>query len=363
MSDLIKTDYLEALFELIRISLVGGNLTRVLKKNEWAELYDLSCKLGVNTFVYDGLQRLSNIDIDEELYYKWIGQGLVKENEFSRHVEIIREFTSRCNALGVKIFVLKGLAFGINYPVPVHRSCGDIDIFCVSDDGMPAYLVGNEVASQLGAEVSTHWYKHSKIHYKGVPIENHEYLICTREGKMYKELNRKLKELLLSDKCERQLYDTGALIPSTYFNALFQAYHSRAHFLSDGIGLRHVLDWATFLQKEQSNLDWALFYADCERFHLKRFIVAMTDIAVNRFGIKINNPIIETDSPHAGKLLDSILYDDSKVLGTPGGAWNHRVRLIGNVVKYRWKYIEIAQESYAKHIISTIWGFFFHTED
>ena len=363
MPDLKKIDYLEALFELIRVSLVGGNLSIEIKKNEWVELYDLSCKLGVNTIAFDGLQHLSNIDINEDLYYKWIGQGLVKENVFSHHIEVLGEFTSRCAALGVKVYVLKGLAFGINYPVPAHRSCGDIDIFCVSDDGKPAYPVGNEVAYQLGAEVSTHWYKHSKIHYKGVSIENHEYLICTREGKMYKELNRKLKELLLSDKCERQLYDTGALIPSTYFNALFQAYHSRAHFLSDGIGLRHVLDWATFLQKEQFNIDWKQFYSDCEQFHFKRFVVAMTDIAVHKFGVIISNPIIEVDSPYADKLLSSILYDDAKVLGTPGSAWNHRVRLIWNVVKYRWKYTDIAQESYLKHIFATIWGFFFHTED
>ena len=201
------------------------------------------------------------------------------------------------------------------------------------------------------------------ICYKGVMIENHESLVCTREGRRYKELNRHLTNLLLSDKGETSLYGTGALIPMPYFNALFQAYHSCSHFLAEGIGLKHVLDWATFLQKEQCSIDWNQFYADCERYHLKRFVVAMTDIAVHKLGVRIENPIIEVISPYADRLLNSVLYDDSKVFGTPGGVWNHRFRLVKNVFKYRWKFTEIAQVSFLRHIFISFWGFLFHTED
>ena len=350
------------LFELIRISL-GDENNSLRKDYNWKQIYDLTCKLGICGIACDGLQRLGEVDIEEGLYYKCLGQSLVKEADFSNHVQVIKEFASHCERRGVRVFVLKGLAFGANYPIPKHRPCGDIDVFCVTKEGTPAYGIGNEVASELGAEVDTHWYKHSQIHYKGVMIENHDYLVCTREGRKYKELNKCLTNHLLLDKDYSPLYDTSALIPSPYFNALFQAYHSCSHFLAEGIGLKHVLDWATFLQKEQCSIDWNQFYADCENYHLKRFIVAMTDIAVHKFGVRIEALNLEVDSPYSDKLLNSILYDDAKVFATAGGAWNHRIRLIWNAFKYRWKYTDIAQQSFIRHIFFSIWGFFFHTED
>lgn len=358
MNDLEKT-----ILGLVRLSLDNGYSAFIRKDNDWQEIYDLSCKLGVSALVCDGLQQLNDLDIEEDLYFKCIGQSLVKEEDFAHHLSIVREFACRCAERNVKVYVLKGLAFSTYYPNPKHRPCGDIDVFCMSEDGKPAYHQGNEVARLMGAKVDTHWYKHSQIHYKGVMIENHEYLVCTREGERYKELNRRLTDLLSSDTKDRCLFDTKALMPSTYFNALFQAYHSCSHFLSEGIGMKHVLDWATFIQKEQDNIDWSQYYADCERYHLKRFVVAMTDIAANKLGVNISNTSIEIDSPYAERLWNSILYDDAKVFGTPGGAWNHRLKLIKNAIKYRWKYREIAQECFLKHILVSIFGFFFHTED
>ncbi|MBR3986026.1 MAG: nucleotidyltransferase family protein [Bacteroidales bacterium] len=358
---MVNESDLTYLFLLLRHSLSSERYT--LNEIDWQAVYDLSCKLGVSALAYDGLSLGENLDIDEDLYYKWLGQSAVKENLFAQHYHALKAFSEACAKAGIKVFVLKGLAFGINYPVPNHRSCGDIDVFCVHNDGTPAYQDGNEVAHQLGAEVDTHWYKHSQIHYKGIMVENHDYLVCTREGLNYKELNKQLTKLLFTDNERRPLDDTGALVPSPYFNALFQAYHSCSHFLSEGIGLRHVLDWATFLQKEQNSIGWVRFYKDCEKYHLKRFIVAMTDIVVHKLGITVTNTSIEAHSPYADKILNSILYDDSKVFGTPGGAGNHRVRLVKNAFKYRWKFSEIAQESFLRHIIFSIWGFFFHTED
>lgn len=358
MNDLEKT-----ILGLVRLSLDNGYSTFIRKDNDWQEIYKLSCKLGLSAFVCDGLQLLNDVNIEEDLYFKWIGQSLVKEEDFAHHLSIVREFACRCAERNVKVYVLKGLTFSTYYPNPKHRPCGDIDVFCVSEDGKPAYHQGNKVARLMGAKVDTHWYKHSQIHYKGVMIENHEYLVCTREGKQYKELNRRLTDLLLSDTKNRSLFDTNALMPSTYFNALFQAYHSCSHFLSEGIGMKHVLDWATFIQKEQDNIVWSQYYADCERYHLKRFVVAMTDIAANKLGVNISNTSIEIDSPYAERLWNSVLYDDAKVFGTPGGAWNHRVRLVKNAIKYKWKFTEIAQESFIRHIIISVFGFFFHTED
>ena len=192
-------ELIDELIDLVKISFCWGNCPVNKDVLNWQGVYELSCKLGVSALACDGLQLLNDVNIEEDLYFKWIGQSLVKEEDFAHHLSVVREFACRCAERNVKVYVLKGLAFSTYYPNPKHRPCGDIDVFCVSEDGKPAYHEGNEVARLMGAKVDTHWYKHSQIHYKGVMIENHEYLVCTREGKQYKELNRRLTDLLLSD--------------------------------------------------------------------------------------------------------------------------------------------------------------------
>ena len=61
---------------------------------------------------------------------------------------------------------------------------------------------------------------------------------------------------------------------------MFLTYHACAHFITEGLRLKQVLDWAVFLQKEQDNVDWDEFYAFCDRHHLRRFAEAITTICV-----------------------------------------------------------------------------------
>lgn len=364
----------ESLLLLLSVSLGAAIPNAHLEDVQWDEVYRLAASQGVMEPAFDGLQKLRETrlvkDVEDQLYYTWLGQVMVQERKYAQHKHVIGTYARCCEKEGAQVYVLKGLAFGVNYPVPEHRPCGDIDVFIV--DGLEfsgnnlknAYEIGNKVAHKMGAKVDTHWYKHSQIHLVGAMIENHDYLVCTRESRHNKELNIYLQEMLQNTSRDLQLLDTGALIPPVEFNALFQAYHSMSHFTSEGISLRHVLDWATFLQRHQLELDWKRFYADCKYYHFDRFINALTDIAVHKLGVKVADQNIVTESPYADKILNSILNDtDAKVFGTPGGAWNHRRKLVQNTFKYAWKYREIAQESPLRHVWTLVMGYFLHNED
>ena len=50
--------------------------------------------------------------------------------------------------------------------------------------------------------------------------------------------------------------DSEILLPPVQWNAMFLTYHACAHFLSEGLRLKQILDWAMFLKKEQNNVDW-----------------------------------------------------------------------------------------------------------
>ena len=192
-------------------------------------------------------------------------------------------------------------------------------------------------------------------------FENHQYIVATRNGKRGKKLDRTLRELLEGAEFE-YLPDSKVLLPPVMFNALFLTYHSLAHFVSEGIRLKQILDWALFLQKEQTRIDWPRFYALCDEFHFRRWVNAMNDIAVHRFGVVVTVPGVVCDSPYAEKILHSALNDKDFVFSSGKGGWTNRLHLVTNMFKYSWKYHQIYQESILKQLWYYASGFVFKTE-
>lgn len=122
---------------------------------------------------------------------------------------------------------------------------------------------------------------------------------------------------------------------------MFLTYHACSHFLVEGLRLKQVLDWAMFLNAHQNDVDWDSFYLFCERFHLKRFAIAVTTISKDYLGVDITNNIIETNSPYANEILNSILYDDDYIYSNGEDGWKEKQHVIRNLFKYRWKYEKI----------------------
>lgn len=255
--------------------------------------------------------------------------------------------------------VMKGQANGTYYPKPEHRSPGDIDCYLFEN-----YAKGNDIAKTVGAEVDESWYKHSQIHYKGEMFENHQYFVHTRDGKRGKRLEKELEEALDVPENNYSHFTphSSLLMPPVQWTAMFLTYHACAHFVSEGLRLKQILDWAMFLKAHQNDMDWKAYYGFCERNHLRRFADAMTDIAAKYIGVKITNPAIVKDSPYADKILRNALYEDDYVFSSGESGWHNRWHLVKNLWKYRWKYEEIYQTSVWKQLWWYASGYLFKTE-
>lgn len=260
---------------------------------------------------------------------------------------------------GCRTMVFKGQANGTYYPKPDHRNPGDIDCYLFEN-----YARGNDIARKAGAEVDEGWYKHSQIHYKGEMFENHQYFVHTRDGKRGKRLNQESVEQLRVDSLEfRELPAAPAVVmPPVQWNAMFLTYHACAHFVSEGLLLKQILDWAMFLKAHQNDVDWGSFYGFCERNHLTRLADAMNHIAANYIGVQIANPVIVKDSPYAERILENALYEEDYVFGSGDGSWHNRWHLVRNLFRYRWKYEEIYETSPWKQLWWYTTGYLLKTE-
>ena len=325
---------------------------------------------GVSAIVMDGLQVvIAQIGNEHFKHYEnksfwnhfilnW-AYGVVVQGYEKRNVQqlsVINDIQQRWAQVGINMLLMKGQAMGIYYPNPLHRAPGDIDCYLFDH-----YFKGNEEAKSWADKVDDDWYKHSVIRYRGQTIENHHYFVHTREGKKSKLLNNILCDFLDNVTLE-SIPGTGVLLPPSMFNALFLTYHACSHFLGEGLRLKQLVDWAMFLKQDADKIDWHLFATLCRQFHLYRFAEVATDIAMNKLGVIIHNPMVFSNSIFTQKVIDSTLFDNDYVFSGSDGKWGNRWHVIKNMYRYSWKYHKIYQSSVLIQSFLALAGFMFKTE-
>ena len=115
--------------------------------------------------------------------------------------------------------------------------------------------------------------------------------------------------------------------------------------ISEGISLRHLCDWAVFIDREGDAVDWTAFRKVAAEDRLLRFAEILSDLSVRYLGVA-RNPLPAGVQALADRVLDNILYERRHLNDSPGGAWTKRMRLIGNLARDRWKYGEVYGRSF-----------------
>ena len=372
---------------------------------EWQAMADLAVKQSVAGVFFDGMQHLYQTygdvlpkeDWAREIKGRLFSITMQLEQRNRKQVAVMNKVGAFLKQHGCQMMVMKGQACATMYPNPQHRSIGDIDCYLYND-----YEKGNELMRQTGVHVDDSWYKHSEFCIEGETFENHQYFVTTRGGERYKRLDRKLK-VLAGDGVEGRegnslssehtdfaasahaRYDSSEFdsalahsqisnlnaqgsslnvqYPPVMFNALFLTYHACIHFVSEGLRLKQVLDWVMFVKVHQEEVDWKALHAMCVEYKLDRFLNVMNAIAVEVFGVERKAMEMVCESTYVEKVINSILYDDDYIFNSAEGKWQQRFHIVGNMIKYRWKYCDICQQSIVSQLWTSVVGFIFRTEE
>ena len=184
---------------------------------------------------------------------------------------------------GIRLLLLKGLGLSRDYPVPAHRECGDIDIylFGASDEG-------DRLLLQMGAQPYFDVPKHSSHTWDGILIENHRTILNVRRNRSERELNALLTAVLEQEGvCE---IGENIAVPPATFNAIYLLRHAAVHYQKEGIAVRHLCDWACFLERHGHEIDRQLFHKALADYRLDRFEALMTAAAVRYLGTEVPEP-------------------------------------------------------------------------
>lgn len=296
-----------------------------LSKETWEEIINTAFAQGVAALLADGYQNFlsfhpgkeSVLDSDEleNLRYELFSSVIQAEDDYQRFGDAIGSLSRMFEERDLKMMVLKGYGLSLDYPIPSHRSLGDIDIF-LSDGNIPvsgpnpAALKGDEVFRSMGLQVNCVNSHHSQIQYQGITIENHHFIFDNDSHLSNIRVERKLRTLLdFSRKCSVEGMDV--YLPNPTFGILHLLRHSGGDFCTSSLILRQVIDYGMFVRAHHDDIDWDVVCGTAREFCFHRFMDCMNSICVEYLGLdRFLFPTFEEDKSLVGRIANDMFHPE-----------------------------------------------------
>lgn len=275
----------------------------------WNKIYKLTYEQCLVGNVADSFNVLSSEQCDMDGKLRWLGYVIKLEQKNRLQNESIGKLFGNLKGLGLSPVLMKGQAFDSNYPFPLHRQCGDIDVYFKKRDDCHKAVDWAERKDKEAAE--SYYNKRERKHFcffmDGNEIELH-YHLCLFENE---ELQKRLQRIIdyEFDNNEPCFADIGGerieTIPPT-LSVLHQIIHISRHLLEAGVGLRQLCDLALYLDKYHSLIDKERLNAYLNDLQLMTVAQSIGCILVEKLGLEAERLPFKADKQYADFLLQEI---------------------------------------------------------
>lgn len=282
----------DALFFLLRQGLWGINDKEDAEKyfplspEEWQALYIHSRRQAVQGIVYDGALLLPKpLRPPHSLILRWTVDVDQWERMNRQHIEVLcalnRFFATEPS---VPFEVIKGLALSCYYPHPLHRICGDIDLYFGSAAAV------RQAAKKL--EASGVYVKYGANNDAScligqVVIELHPELIELHSPFIRQSLREWEKKVFctVASSVKPVYHDIPVSVPTPEAHHLLVSTHILKHLLNEGIGLRQLCDAAILLKGLAQETDRTELERLCRRFGIWKWSCLLYSFLSEHLGL------------------------------------------------------------------------------
>ncbi len=238
------TDAQKALLSLIKKSLgFKGEIS--FDGVSVRELIDEARSQAVTALAYDATHN-ENLELSPQAENFWRQKAITATIHNENNLILQNEIDAEFNKSGILYAVLKGASIARLYPKPELRSQGDIDLL-IKEEALPS---ATEIIKNMGFEL---------LH------DEHDHQLSFLKGKQNIELHRKINGIPKKDKMANEyltaLFEKAAenaerasigeysfSVCQPVLQGVTLYLHTRRHFYSEGIGLRHLCDWAVYCE-------------------------------------------------------------------------------------------------------------------
>lgn len=329
-------------FELIQVAIgVRACLSHSPNKNEWEALYAIAQRQSLVGISFVGVQKLLKQmqKPSEDLCLTWIGMAakIQQKNEVLNRQ--CAELQTKFSADGFRSCVLKGQGVATFYGKHLRglRQSGDIDVL-IWKEGISFHKNRQEViayahsmdATACGAEhhIGVHLFEDTDVEMHYAPA-----YFCNPFANM--RFRRWFE-------CEREhlvkVEDLDLYMPSAEFNIVFLLAHSFRHYMSEGVGLRQLMDYYFVLKSlSNSNLKGEDLKKTLSSLNMLKFAGAVMWVMNEVFGMSEQYMICEANKRLGRKLLAHVMQG--------GNFGHHNTETIANKQTHVGRFInQVAQD-------------------
>ena len=194
--------------------------------------------------------------------------GIINQTEQlnRKMIQVLSDLSEEYHEANFPFCLLKGLSNGINYPSPLLRNAGDIDVLLYQKGD---YERGKEWCNERGLEIEDGDHIHYAFDKEGIRIENHKritYFDSKKHDILFEEWEKKVFENEIFTSV--QINDVIVQQLPVEMNAFFIFQHMFRHFVHLGVGFRQYCDWLLFLAKHRDEIDSVSFTTIAESYAL-----------------------------------------------------------------------------------------------
>lgn len=219
----------------------------VLKAVDWAAVFKEAAQQAVLITAFDSAGTYK-AHIPAEVYmqtFQRVSRGMMKNLQVNGAQKAL---TTLLAQNGYPYVILKGEAAAAYYPRPELRHLGDVDFLI--DPAQKEEIAA--LLEQNGYTGSGHDHAvHVVFKKPGAHLEMHFDLPGVPNGQQGETVHRYVKNLLPTTGAGVQL-----CVPAAEHHGLILLLHMSHHMVSEGLGLRHLCDWAAFVDRTWKEDFW-----------------------------------------------------------------------------------------------------------
>lgn len=220
--------------------------------DRWGGTFDCANKHGVLPMVTDcctehGAQAGGDVKL-------WLYSTEVLRRKLELNTSVVKRLGKLLASANIDMLLLKGLSLNLYWPHYNWRVSSDVDFYLFG-----RWREADELMRKSGIlQVRDFPHHHTMASLNGVLLENHYDFFDTSNHRSNRVLDAAMKRMVSNDGYYRPLTELGdnVFAMSPTMSALFLMRHMSAHFASETLTLRMLLDWALFLRREKDNVDW-----------------------------------------------------------------------------------------------------------
>lgn len=314
---------------LLRYAIQASEELPQIREEKWDNIYTEAERHSLVGVIFHGIQK-GGYKPPRQLVFKWISDSErirlqnVKSNESA--IKVCRYFKQK----GFRLCILKGQGNSLNYPDPYIRTSGDIDIWLEGGRKKIMEMVNKQWPRQLVR------YHHVEIPaFDGIPVEVHffpSYMHAPWRNRKLQKWFESQADKQFSNRVTLPGTDEQVSIPTVEFNVIYQLQHMLSHLLTEGFGLRQVVDYYYLLlnAKDKLKIENGELNSTLRYLGLEKFASAMMWVMKDVLSLEDRYMIAEPDEKEGRFLLSEIMksgnmgHYDTRLGKTNGESVVHR---------------------------------------